>query len=409
MNKTTLKNIAQDELRLLIKKETSTLSNLTVSELKAAAESEDKILAKTVARQIQPKIQEMQNANGIKKAFLILKYYLFRSKSGECTIPEEALRSFVRTIMPDIIAFFESEEGNREYEEWLKEQEAKEKASMLMYHYCAFNKFESILTSKTLWLTQFVNSNDAEEINRTLKIIWDKIKNDVEKGIKDLPNHKAIMDSLNKQIETDLIMSIEGDETPYGVCLSQNRDLAQNWNEYGDMSRGVALGFSEELLAGISYELPHPNADINRALGWNPVYYDENGLSNEFTKIFIKEIHSNPVLGWLNVRKTLKCYSAFIKNPTFKDEKEVRIVFYPNDIVQGKSDSEISGLDKNKIPHCSLPWLKSSGACALKEIIIGTNCEYTKEDIIKMLAKNGIKSEINIVKSEYPYRISKNR
>ena len=28
-----------------------------------------------------------------------------------CTIPEEALRSFVRTIMPDIIAFFESEEG----------------------------------------------------------------------------------------------------------------------------------------------------------------------------------------------------------------------------------------------------------------------------------------------------------
>ena len=128
MNKTTLKNIAQDELRLLIKKETSALSNMTVSELKAAAESEDKTLAKTVARQIQPKIQEMQNANGIKKAFLILKYYLFRSKSGECTIPEEALRSFVRTIMPDIIAFFESEEGNREYEEWLKEQEAKENA-----------------------------------------------------------------------------------------------------------------------------------------------------------------------------------------------------------------------------------------------------------------------------------------
>ena len=128
MNKTTLKNIAQDELRLLIKKETSALSNMTVSELKAAAESEDKILAKTVARQIQPKIQEMQKANGIKKAFLILKYYLFRSKSGECTIPEEALRSFVRTIMPDIIAFFESEEGNREYEEWLKEQEAKENA-----------------------------------------------------------------------------------------------------------------------------------------------------------------------------------------------------------------------------------------------------------------------------------------
>ena len=30
-----------------------------------------------------------------------------------CTIPEEALRSFVRVIMPDMIAFFESEEGQK--------------------------------------------------------------------------------------------------------------------------------------------------------------------------------------------------------------------------------------------------------------------------------------------------------
>lgn len=126
MNKITLKNIAMDELQLLIKNASFVYSNMSEMELKAAAESENKILAKTVARQIQPKIQEMQNANSIKKAFLILKYYLFRRRSGECTIPEESLRSFVRTIIPDIIAFFESEEGQREYEEWLKEEEAKE-------------------------------------------------------------------------------------------------------------------------------------------------------------------------------------------------------------------------------------------------------------------------------------------
>ena len=42
-----------------------------------------------------------------------------------CTIPREALESFVRFIMPDIIAFFESEEGQREYEEWLKTEEGQ--------------------------------------------------------------------------------------------------------------------------------------------------------------------------------------------------------------------------------------------------------------------------------------------
>lgn len=37
-----------------------------------------------------------------------------------CTIPKEALESFARAILPDIIAFYETEEGNRQYEEWLK-------------------------------------------------------------------------------------------------------------------------------------------------------------------------------------------------------------------------------------------------------------------------------------------------
>ncbi len=42
-----------------------------------------------------------------------------------CTIPDEAIRSFVRVIMPDMIAFFQSEERQREYEEWLKTDEGQ--------------------------------------------------------------------------------------------------------------------------------------------------------------------------------------------------------------------------------------------------------------------------------------------
>lgn len=37
-----------------------------------------------------------------------------------CTIPKEALESFARAILPDIIAFYETEEGNHQYEEWIK-------------------------------------------------------------------------------------------------------------------------------------------------------------------------------------------------------------------------------------------------------------------------------------------------
>ena len=129
MNRIALKNIAKDELQFLIKNASFAYSNMTEEELKLAAKSEDKVLAKMVARQIQPKLEEMQNANPFKKAFLIFKYLILGNRTAKCTIPREALESFARTILPDIIAFFETEEGNRQYEEWLKEEESKEKAS----------------------------------------------------------------------------------------------------------------------------------------------------------------------------------------------------------------------------------------------------------------------------------------
>ena len=281
---------------------------------------------------------------------------------------------------------------------------------MLLYHYCSFEKFLSIIKSKTLWLTQIVKSNDTEEVVRTFKIIWERIKVDIEKGIGDLPHSSDIMHILNNQMELELQVATNGDQTPYGVCLSINRDLAQNWNEYGDMSCGIALGFSDELLTGITQDLPHPSIDFNRAIGWNQVYYDRDDLAKHFVPLFIDILKNDQTaLGWLSVRTTLKHYSAFIKNPCFQDEREVRIVYYPSKEHKVHPISEVSTLISEPLLHCTLPWLKSNGVCALKEIIIGTNCERTTNEILDLLHKSGINSDINIVKSEYPYKISDNR
>ena len=42
------------------------------------------------------------------------------TKSG---VPKHVVEALVRTFLPDIIAFFQSEEGRREFEEWEEEQE----------------------------------------------------------------------------------------------------------------------------------------------------------------------------------------------------------------------------------------------------------------------------------------------
>ena len=49
----------------------------------------------------------------------------FRDRSAECDVPKYVLQAIVDDMMPDIRAFFESEEGKREFEEWKAQRENK--------------------------------------------------------------------------------------------------------------------------------------------------------------------------------------------------------------------------------------------------------------------------------------------
>ena len=44
------------------------------------------------------------------------------TKSG---VPKYELESLARTFLPDIIAFFQSKEGRKEFQEWKQDQEHK--------------------------------------------------------------------------------------------------------------------------------------------------------------------------------------------------------------------------------------------------------------------------------------------
>ena len=50
---------------------------------------------------------------------------LLRDKRGQCEIPDDVIKEIARCLVPDIIAFFETEEAKREFEEWKLEQEKK--------------------------------------------------------------------------------------------------------------------------------------------------------------------------------------------------------------------------------------------------------------------------------------------
>ena len=67
----------------------------------------------------------------MKRAVYVL-LWLIHDKSGEyrprSCIPKHEIEAIVRTFYPAVAAFFESEEGNREFEEWKAKKEAEKNA-----------------------------------------------------------------------------------------------------------------------------------------------------------------------------------------------------------------------------------------------------------------------------------------
>ena len=59
------------------------------------------------------------------KRFLLRLEFAFRDTRGEShipQIPEHIRKEIARCLLPDIIAYFESEQGQREFEEWKNQQ-----------------------------------------------------------------------------------------------------------------------------------------------------------------------------------------------------------------------------------------------------------------------------------------------
>ncbi len=82
---------------------------------------------KAVAERLEPYWKDIQayEHGGFWARLRVQFKYTFRDRSAECDVPKYVLQAIVDDMLPDIRAFFESEEGKREFEEWKKQREQK--------------------------------------------------------------------------------------------------------------------------------------------------------------------------------------------------------------------------------------------------------------------------------------------
>lgn len=70
--------------------------------------------------------EEYINAGWFKRLLLRIEF-VFRDTRGEShipQIPEHIRKEIARCLLPDIVAYFESEDGQKEFEKWKKKQDS---------------------------------------------------------------------------------------------------------------------------------------------------------------------------------------------------------------------------------------------------------------------------------------------
>ncbi|MCR4638954.1 MAG: DUF2971 domain-containing protein [Ruminococcus sp.] len=260
-----------------------------------------------------------------------------------------------------------------------------------------------MLKSKTLWLTNLTESNDSQEVKRLYENIWCFIQGYLINSDLDKELVKNTIDNLESTFAIQKAVDI-----PFGCCFCIEPDLINLWNEYGDEGKGVCLGFDLDWFP-IKKQQPITSTNLDQSIGYEKVLYDSVEVRSSLADICYKVIRENGVTAWINgILSTFKHYASFIKNPTFKGEEEVRIVYYPYDKFDvAPKEIGLSDLCNDIKPHYSLSWCNTDSV-ALKRIIVGPECKYSEQEIGKMLEEFSIKPSenevITISKSLSSYR-----
>lgn len=275
----------------------------------------------------------------------------------------------------------------------------------IAYHYCSADTFINIMQSKVLWLCNLTESNDEDELRITYSTIWDSVK----EGLKSTDLNKDDLSDVIKIIDNQCKIQISVDP-PFGICFCRQEDLLSQWKEYGDETKGLSLGFDLNwfIRHGIKQQKPMTSFIQSNAIGIDNVIYSSDQFVQDMTEAIYKAIKIDGKASWITrITPTLKHYSGFIKNSSFKAEDEIRIVYYPvasSMDFKVKDVSGISGLKTNVKDRYEIPWTDDSSQ-ALRSICIGHNCPLSETDILEILRKNNLDTGINITKSTIPYRV----
>lgn len=211
------------------------------------------------------------------------------------------------------------------------------------YHYTTREGLEGILRSGGLWAKYRGEMSDEGEFSYAKKMFYRAIKE-----ISEAPNQPKVSRSFTKYMILNLdkfLVTTPEKCNSYCACLTVESDNQNQWEQYAEGGKGVALGVNLNKIL---------NSQMNNVPNGKPflisstVIYDEMeqlNIPRQFVNAAISDlvrfsdsVSNQPIyLTALRDRIAPFIYSQllilinFIKNPRYSNEREIRLMFDPND------------------------------------------------------------------------------
>lgn len=309
------------------------------------------------------------------------------------------------------------------------------------YHYTSLEAFKTIISNKSLRLCDLRKTNDYLERKWIINILEKSLINSFEEnGITinlkedywyDEESHthlEYLVDMLKYFVE----------HSSFITCFSKNGDLLSQWRAYGDNGNGISIGFDSRLISKsikknkvyfeyVLYKSEDQVQEIKFAVV-NAINYmkemfkdDLFKIHSDFNEYFVEEFDVFCEV----ICDDLANISCYMKNPSFIEEDEVRIIYSPSITIES-DDLEIKEVftkelkfnnfvlnplnyftrDDQLIGYVDLFFEKLINRNIITEIIIGPSSRVTEEDIFLLLSQYGYNvRDVIIRSSESSYRL----
>lgn len=188
------------------------------------------------------------------------------------------------------------------------------------FHYTRLNNFKNIMNTGTLWASELGKMNDAEEVTYARDRLIDQIVNILEEQKISVEKGRTLIDEINRFFTDDVCQGL------YCISLSKRGNLLSQWVKYAHED-GISFALNTQLIDAIPnhysgakcieviYSMDEQHSILADLA--NRLYSSLMRVSNagDRRQLLIKEY-----------MEELKYIACAIKNPTFFEEEELRVV-----------------------------------------------------------------------------------